>query len=86
MDIDSLPRHVGTAILVQVVMLQQDKQQRNLSRAQVEDTLDRKRKGALGPASAAHPIQYSEFPHPEYQSGNELFKGRFRSQKNCPCC
>jgi hypothetical protein len=24
-----------------------------------------------GPTSAAHPIQYSEFPHPEYRRGNK---------------
>ena len=33
------------------------------------------------PGFAAHAIQYPEFPHPEYRNGNELFNGRFPSQK-----
>jgi hypothetical protein len=38
------------------------------------------------PEVADHLIQYSEYPHPEYRSGNEMFNGRFPSQKNCRRC
>ena len=31
-------------------------------------------------------MEYSEFPHPEYRSGNDMFNGRFPSQKNCRRC